>query len=413
MKLLAIEAAQLGHYYVSRYHQVEANGAELYVLCGEGTSDHWRSEHLRLLGDKSLSALIDAARVWHEREKFDGVFTFAEMSVIATAAIAEALALPGIGLQAARNSRNKLLMRQAHEQGGAPIPKFRLVHNIQDALASADLFGYPVVLKPTMGAASAFVFRIDNPEDLQRRFPEAEQGIRTMDSFKLEADDSGVGPNGLLIESFLDGREFLIEAFIWDDEVYLGSVVDRVTVEGTTFDDDIHHAPTDLSSEALVAVHRAVMLGARAQGLLRSVMHAEVRFHAGQPHLLEIAARPGGGGLDYMARISAGYCPIRAVMRIACGAPPALRQFQATPVHTAAMVLLSPRGVIRAINVPESLPDDPSIFFFKLVAKPGDVIKRPPEGNSIIGFLGARGSSFDEAMQAATRASERIDIQVD
>jgi len=216
----------------------------------------------------------------------------------------------------------------------------------------------------------------------------------------------------LLVESYLAGREFLIEAFSWDNEVYLGSVVDRVTVEGTTFDDDIHHAPTDLTAAALREVHRAVMLGARSQGLRRSVLHAEVKFHAGQPHLLEIAARPGGGGLDHMARISAGYCPIKTAMAIACGTTPALVPFEPTPVHTAAMVLLCAQGVIHAITVPETLATDPSIFFFKLVVQVGDIIKRPPEGNNIVGFLGARGSSFEEAMEAATKASESVVIQV-
>ena len=52
---------------------------------------------------------------------------------------------------------------------------------------------------------------------------------------------------------------------------------------------------------------------AHAQGLRRSAMHAEVRFHEGEPYLLEIAARVGGGGLDEIARLTTGYDPIRAV----------------------------------------------------------------------------------------------------
>ena len=94
----------------------------------------------------------------------------------------------------------------------------------------------------------------------------------------------------MLVESFLAGREYLMEALAWDDEVYLGSVVDRITMEGGTYDDDVHHAPTSLSPADLAEVHRVVTAAAHAQGLRRSAMHAEVRFHEGRPHLLEIAA---------------------------------------------------------------------------------------------------------------------------
>jgi len=53
-----------------------------------------------------------------------------------------------------------------------------------------------------------------------------------MSWYLMEAEGMDFGPYGLLVESFLDGDEHLFEALIWDDEVYLGSAVDRVTIEG-------------------------------------------------------------------------------------------------------------------------------------------------------------------------------------
>ncbi|CAM5728120.1 hypothetical protein SHIRM173S_03571 [Streptomyces hirsutus] len=196
----------------------------------------------------------------------------------------------------------------------------------------------------------------------------------------MEADGLDLGPHGLLVESFLDGDEFLIEALAWDDEVYLGSIVDRVTAEGDTFDDDVHHAPTALTPERIEAVHEVVAAGARAQGLVRSVMHAEVRFHDGRPHLVEIAVRPGGGGLDHMARVSAGYDPIAAVADVARGIRPRAGHYAPTGVHTAAMCLLPPSsGRIGAIHVPDRWPSRDDLFFLKLTAKPGEP-GPPPAG---------------------------------
>ncbi len=321
--------------------------------------------------------------------------------------------MPGIGLEAARVSRNKLLMREAQQRGGAPVPRFRLVPDVSAALAAAGEFGYPVILKPTLGAASNFVFRINGPDEMRTRFPQALEGMAGMSWFQMEPEGLDLGPYGLLVESFLDGHEMQIEALAWDDEVYLGSIVDRITVEGDTFDDDVHRAPTALDADQLAAVHEVVTAAAHGQGLRRSVMHAEVRFHQGRPHMLEIAVRPGGGGLDYFARLSAGYCPIRATMAVAAGVKPeGVHHYRPTGVHLAGTCLIGGPGRIEQITVPPSVAESDRVFFLKITAKPGDVVRRPPDGNNILGFLCTSGSTFDEAIATAYEFAGRIDVRL-
>jgi len=412
MKLLALEAAQLNLYFLSRYRQVVDLGAELFILNGEGAVDYWPAGRYRIAGSKHVDRIVEAARAWHARERFDGVFTFSESAVVATAAVAEALGLPGIGIEAARSSRNKLLMRQAHARAGVPHPGFRLVPDLEAALTAAADFGYPVILKPTLGSGSNFVFRVDGPRELEQRFRQSCEGIGRMLWYRMEADGVDLGPHGLMIESFLDGRECLIEALAWDDEVYLGSIVDRVTVEGNTFDDDVHHAPTTLSPGELQGVQRVVRAAVHAQGVRRGVLHAEIRFHQGRPYPLEIAVRPGGGGLDYIARISAGYDPIRSLLDVTRGVRPQAGHYRPTGVHTAAMCLICDAGRVDAITVPAAVSGHSRVFFLKITARPGDVILRPPEGNTIVGFLGTTGSSFEDAMETAARLAEQIEVEL-
>jgi hypothetical protein len=412
MKLLAVEALQNAHYYLSRYQQVEEFGADLYVLNGVGEEDYWPAERYRVVGSQQIDDIAAAARAWHEEERFEGVLTFSEAGVVTVAAVAEALGLPSVGVEAARTSRNKYLMRQAHEKGGAPIPNFRFVPELSDALAAAEEFGYPVILKPTLGAASNFVFRIENADDMAERFPQALAGIDDMSWYRMEAHGIDLGPQGLLVESFLDGREFLCEAVAWDGEVYLGSIVDRVTVEGDTFDDDVHAAPTSLSPDQVEALHQAVRAGVRAQGVTHGTLHAEVRYHEGAPHILEIAIRPGGGGLDHIARLTADHCPIRTLMDTARGVRPKVGPYTPTGVHIAGMALLCDSGQIEEVVVPDELAGSDKVFFFKITARPGDIIRRPPEGNSILGFLGVTGTSFEDAMSTATDLARSIDVRL-
>ncbi|HEU5265511.1 MAG TPA: ATP-grasp domain-containing protein [Jatrophihabitans sp.] len=412
MKLLALEAVQNASYYLSRYRQVEDLGAQLFVLNGLGEPAYWPADRYRIVGSKHIDDIIAAAASWHAVEQFDGVLTFSESAVVAVATVAEALGLPGVDVRAARTSRNKLLMRLAHERGDVARPRFRFVKDVVDALTAAAEIGYPVVLKPTLGAASNFVFRIDDPQMLKERFRQATEGIARMSWYQMEPDGLDLGPHGLLIESFLDGPEVLTEALAWDGEVHLGSVVDRVTIEGDTFDDDVHHAPTSLTADQLAAVQQVISDAARAQGLRRAVMHAEVRFHAGVPHILEIAVRPGGGGLDYFARISAGYSPIRALMDVSRGVRPDVSHYRPTGVHTAGTCLISPPGRIEQITVPATVRDSDRVFFLKITAQPGDTIRRPPHGNNILGFLCTVGKSLSDAMAAAGELAAQIDVRM-
>jgi biotin carboxylase len=413
VKLLAVEASQFsGGVFASRYQQIVGYGADVFVLNGEGTPDFWPAERYRIAGSKKLSDLIAATSDWHAQEHFDGVFTLSESAVTATAALADELGLPGIGVEAAVTSRNKLLMKQAYERAGVPCAQFRHVLSLDDARAAAAAFGYPAILKPVLGASSNYVFRVDDEAELAERYVQAARGIGQMPWLLMEADGLDIGPGGLMVESFLDGRECLIEALAWDGEVHLGSIVDRVTVEGDTFDDDVHHAPTSLTPDQIAEVHRVVTAAAHAQGLRRSTMHAEIRFHQGHPCVLEIGARPGGGGLDYMSRISGGYCPIRAVMSVACGQRPESEPYHSTGTHTAAMCLICPAGTIEEVIVPAEVADSPQLFFLKITARQGAVILRPPDGNSILGFLGAKGGSFDEAMDTATGLANRIQVRM-
>lgn len=411
-RLLAIEAVQNGDYYLSRYAQVEATGAEVFVLNGIGQDGWWADGRYRTVGSRHIDDIVQQAKDWHAERVFDGVLTFSESAVLTVAVVAEALGLPGIGLEAARASRNKLVMRRSHEREGVPHPQFRLAADVEEALAAAEEFGYPVVLKPTLGAASSFVFRVDDADALRDRYAQTREGLDGLAWYAMEADGVDPGPYGVLVESFLDGSEHLIEAVAWDGEVFLGSIVDRVTVEGDTFDDDVHHAPTALTPEQVDEVHGVVAAAVRAHGTRRSVLHAEIRFHQGRPHLIEMAVRPGGGGLDQMARLSAGHDPVRAVAHVAAGARPGVDHYRPTGIHTAALCLLGPAGRLEAITVPDDVSAHPDLFFLKLTARPGDVVRRPPHGNTVLGFLGTSGTSLEDTLTTATQLAGRIDVRV-
>lgn len=428
MKILAVEASRSGSGSLARYRQVEALGVELYVLNGLGLNglglnglglnglgdaDFWPSPRYRVAGSKDIDTIIQQAQSWHDEHRFDGVIAFTESSVLTVAAVAEELRLPGIGTAAALASRNKLVMREAHRRAGAPHPAFRHVTTLDGALAHAADLGYPVILKPAMGAGSNFVFQANTAEQLRACYPSAEAGAARMPALLREADGLDLGPLGMVLESFLDGPEYLVEATVWDGEVFLGSIVDRLpTGPGEAIDRNVHYAPTALTAAQIEEVRSAVSVGARGQLLRRSTLQVEIKFHQGTANIIEIGARIGGGGLDYMARLSAGHDPISTLVDVARGVRPTLRHYRPTGVHTAEVVLLCGAGQIKQITVPAGVTESPRLFFFALTAGTGDLIKRPPVGNDVLGYLGATGTTAGDALATAEELAAAITVQM-
>lgn len=410
-RILVIEAVQYGSYYAERYELLVQLGYEIQVLYGCANGPAQFSGSITA-GTTDVATIADKAAVLHGETPFDGVTTLAEPSVLATAFIADRLSLPYLSRSAALRSRNKACMRRAHAAAGAPHPDFIFASDISD-LAGWESTGhnYPAIIKPTMGAASSFVFKVCNRAGLERFGALALDHLSEVPAIQLEATGLDLGPHGIIVEEFLTGSEHLIEGYVHAGRFVMGSLVDRIAVEGSTFDNDVHHAPTVLPADKVAAVHDAVQLGTAAQGIDGTTVHAEVRFHGGRPFIVEIGARPGGGGLHHMAQASYGYDALRATAEIAIGRDPEHR-FAPAARHTVAACLISEaEGEIVGVNGADGI-DDADVLFTRIVARPGDINRRPPNGNSILGFLGVLGDDFEQTKAALSHASARITVNV-
>ncbi|VTU34510.1 Alanine-anticapsin ligase BacD [Variovorax sp. PBL-H6] len=410
-KLLIVEVLSRGPALHYRYDVFKSKGYELFYLT-TSPGVRYAFEGLKVVPSRQINDFIVIATAWHKAERFDAIITTDEASVIATAVLAERLKLPGPSIQAARCSRNKLLMREAHRRHNAPHPEFARCDEVEDATRFAERVGYPVVIKPTLGADSEHVYRADNAQQLAQRFAQAMAGNNNHSHRFAEAECDEMGPHTLLAEAFLQGPEHCVEAIVEGDQIYIGSIADRLSMEMDVFDNDLYSTPTALSAEQIAAVSKAVLLGAKAQGIERGVLHAELRFHDGKPHIVEIAARPGGGSLQYMAKISYGYCSISAALRVAEDKPPSpVPMLRPTGRVAVGLTMLCDEGCLQSVEIPQGLLPHPDIFNFTVLPKAGSVIKRPPHGNDIFAYIGATGDTLDAALRNAATIAARVRVR--
>ncbi|MBY8854748.1 carboxylate--amine ligase, partial [Saccharothrix sp. MB29] len=62
------------------------------------------------------------------------------------------------------------------------------------------------------------------------------------------------------------------------------------------------------------------------------------------------------------------------------------------------------------VDVPAEVSGSERVFLLKVTARPGDVIKRPPDGNTIDGFLGTTGSSEQDALALKEEYASKIEV---
>jgi D-alanine-D-alanine ligase-like ATP-grasp enzyme len=85
----------------------------------------------------------------------------------------EKLGIPGMGLVAARNFRDKARMKSLLREAGVPCARHRMAHSEASVWAATEELGFPLVVKPPAGAAAQATFRVNDAAQLRARMPEA------------------------------------------------------------------------------------------------------------------------------------------------------------------------------------------------------------------------------------------------
>ena len=77
------------------------------------------------------------------------------------------LGIAGMGVEAARNFRDKARMKSVLRAAGIPCARHKLAMSEADAWECPAALGFPLVIKPPAGAGAKNTFRVDGPDALR------------------------------------------------------------------------------------------------------------------------------------------------------------------------------------------------------------------------------------------------------
>lgn len=342
-------------------------------------------------------ALVDDLR---RRYRLRGVFAEGADVEVTVAAAAARAGLPGIPIEAALNTKNKVRTRRCLDAAGIPNPRWATVRNESEARTAAAEIGLPLMVKAVDNSASRGTTRVDDFAALGRAVTEAIENSSTRTA---------------LLESYFSGSEQSVEIlFDASGTCHHLNVVDRPFEHDHGYAIELGHLnPSRLGKGLRQTLFELAERAAAATGVRFGAFKADTIWTASGPRILEVTARLSGGfDCQYTTPLSSGRNFIRAAMRLAVGMPldPGDLNYR-WHRHAAAWVAFPTPGRVRSISGVDRALAQPGVKEVFLRVAEGEVILPYHDCATRPAFVIAVGDTADEAVTNAKAGVAALSIE--
>jgi biotin carboxylase len=342
--------------------------------------------------------------------RLDAVVAADTPMLMLAAVVAERMGLPHNPVEALIAAADKAEQRRRWAGAGVAQPEFQLVPAGASAGAvrrAAAETGFPCVVKAVSLSASQGVLRADDP---------AAAVAAALRIRRILATAGRPAGEPLLVERYVPGCELSIDGLLTDGGLAVTAIFDKPEIpEGPTFEETMLVTPSRLPRPALAGAIATAGRAARALGLTRGPIHAELRIDQrggpAKPVMLELAARTIGGLCSRALRFGGGMSLEELVLADALGHP--------TPRHHTvrpAGVLMLPvprRGVLRAVEGRSDAAAVPGITGLTITIPTGQRVHPLPVGDRYLGFIFAEGDTPEEVEKALGAARGHVRVLIE
>lgn len=240
-----------------------------------------------------------------QNEKISGICSIAsDLASITVNYVANAMGLIANSIESTYLSTNKHLMREAFEKNNDPSPKSILIKNSKDE--RLKYLEYPLIVKPVDRSGSRGITKIDAAANL---------------SEAIEAAKKVSFTNEVLVEEFVDGKEYSVEYISVEGIHHFLNITEKLTTGAPHFIEIGHIEPADISDSVKQKIKKIVPHALDSLKVKNGASHTELKISSdGEIKLIEIGARMGGDfiGSD-LVELSTGFDFVAAVIKVALG----------------------------------------------------------------------------------------------
>ncbi len=350
-----------------------------------------------VMSTRDVQGSVRVAKRQNEITPISGVLTVGTDASMTVAAVANALNLPGIKFDDAEAATNKLKMRMRFKEHNIPSPAFLPVWSLSDAKKGCKIIGYPVVMKPSDNMGARGVMRIDNANQVA-------------DAFKFAKSASPSGE--LIIEQFMEGPELSIDAIIFNEEITITGVADRIIEYPPNFVETGHTMPSHLKIEMLEDACDVMRRGVKALGITTGAAKGDIKVTKSGAMIGEIAARLSGGFMSaYTYPLSSGVDLMKAMIEVSLGQEPGNLEPVFNKVAIERAIIFKP-GTVKKISGLEDALKVPGVEEIFLNIKEGDTVVKPTSNVEKSGNIIAVGDTLQQAEAAVKKCMELLKVEI-
>jgi len=338
----------------------------------------------------------------------NGVVTFLEDDVLLTSKISDKYKLVGTPYKIANQVRNKYLFREFCAAHNLPSLKFRELKNGRDLDEVAKTMVFPLVVKPAYGAASAFVVKVDNEEELRESYKYLKKEISPQVESAL---NDGLG---VFVEEYIDGDEVDLDILVQNGKIKFCALSDNGQTKEPFFIETTRLTPSSLphkNQAELVAVADETL---EKLGILNGCIHFEAKSTTHGPMPIEINLRLGGDEVYPSVKAAWHVDLVENTLKIACGLYIPKFEFPDGPYEYLAAETFSSEhsGILVNLEIAEDLKRRSYVKEFQFEKKIGDSVMSPPDGYEYLGWILVSGHNPLDAQDNLREAGAAINYEV-
>jgi biotin carboxylase len=345
---------------------------------------------------------VETVLKYAKEEKIDGVIhPCSEVAMNTMAIINEEMNLSGINLKAAVKSTNKVEMRRAFESANISSPFSEEVIKDKDVIQIAKKIDGDFIIKPSRNSGSRGITHLE--------FNVTASDIIT--AYRHAVANSH--DNSAVIEQYIDGPEFSVEIIIYNNELKVLTVTDKLTSGSPYFVELGHSQPSQFSEKELSDIKYLAIAGCKALGLNWCVAHAEIKLQDGKPYIMEIGARLGGDFISTeLVRLSTGIDMAAAAIDLSLGKIPDLTPKSSS--QGAAIRYFTPKpGKLSKLIFKNDSSHSNQIYQFEIYKKIGEIIPKVKSSLDRTGHVITTGKDAKEAINNAKMALRSIEYETE
>lgn len=336
-------------------------------------------------------AILAAARIF----KPNGIITMqTDMPMRAIGRVNEELGLCGIDRKTAIISTDKIEMIQCFKKNHVESPWFFIVDgNLKEIMKE---FQYPCIFKPADNSASRGVCLVNQPTEVEQ-------------AYKYSRTFSRNGK--VLVEEYMCGPEVSVEVLVWNGEVSVIAVTDKMTTGAPFFVEMGHKEPSELAKPHVEQIKNLATKAVNAVGIKNGEAHVEIILTKEGPKVVELGARLGGDFITSdLVPLSTGVDMLKATLQIACGEEPDTKI--RVQNGSAIRFIEAKAGIIQEIKGVDEAKDIHGIKRIEFFKSVGDESIEVHNSLDRIGCVIAQGEDEQQAFQLCEKALQKIKVEV-